>query len=213
VLAALEQRRQTGKGQHIDISQVEPLVHVLADAYARAQMGGLDKPANRSPVAVPHGVFPCRGKDQYIAIAVRSDAEWATLAKAMGIVDPQLDTLAGRRKQEEALEALIAGWTRDKDKHILADRLAALGIAAEAVNDGRDVFTDPELVLRGHYRRIHHAKLGSCDMPVAPMRFSKADIRVDAPPCLGEHNTTVFIDMLGMDEAEVTRLIDAGALA
>lgn len=212
ILAALEHRRQTGAGQHIDISQVEPLVHTMADVYADVQTGNTTKPGNRSQVAAPHGAFACRGKDQYIAIAVRNDDEWTRLANAMCCSDARFATLDGRKAHEDELEALLSAWTRDKDKHILADRLNAIGIAAEAVADGRDVFTDPELVLRGHYRRISHAKLGECDMPAPPIRFSASDIRVEAPPCLGEHLNTVLTDILGMSSDDVAALSASGAL-
>lgn len=208
MLAALEHRRMTGEGQHVDISQVEPLVHVIAD-----QLYADDKPGNRSPRYAPHGAFPARGVDQWIAIAVRNDAEWAALAKCAAIDDPRFVTLEGRKTHEDALETALSDWTRLHDKHVLADRLAALGIAAEPVNDGRDVFTDRELIDRGHYRPITHDKLGHCDMPAPPLRFSDSAIRVGAPPNLGEHNRQIFVDLLGMSEAEVDELTQAGALA
>ena len=95
---------------------------------------------------------------------------------------------------------------------MLADMLAGAGINAEAVQDGRDVFTDPELIHCGHYVRIHHSVLGDCDMPAPPMTFSEAATHVGPPPRLGEHNHHVFVDWLGIPEAEVAELIQAGAL-
>ncbi|MFL9841514.1 CoA transferase [Sphingomonas sp. ST-64] len=213
MLAALEQRRVTGEGQHIDISQVEPLVHAMADCFAAEQAGDGAKPGNRSRAHAPHGAFPARGVDQWIAIAVRDDAEWAALAELAGIDDARFATFAGRKADEDALEAALGAWTRLHDKHSLADTLAAHGIAAEAVNDGRDVYTDPELTKRGHYRRITHSKLGTCDMPAPPLRFSDSAIRVGPPPNLGEHNHAIFVDLLGMSEAEVADLTAKGALA
>lgn len=213
MLSALEHRRNTGEGQHIDISQVEPLVHATADQFAALQRGATDKPGNRSPRHAPHGAFPTRGVDQWIAIAVRDDAEWAILADAAGIADARYATFAQRKANEDDLDAALSAWTRHYDKHVLADRIAALGIPAEAVNDGRDVFTDPELTERGHYRRITHSKLGTCDMPAPPLRFSNSDIHIGPPPNLGEHNHRVFVEMLGIDEREIVSLTQAGALA
>lgn len=213
MLAALEHRRWTGEGQHIDISQVEPLVHVLADKLADVQQGDAAKPGNRSHRYAPHGAYPARGADQWVAIVARDDAEWAKLAETAGIEDSRFTTFADRKANEEALDAALAAWTSGFDKHVLADRLSALGIPAEPVNDGRDVFTDPELIERGHYRPIEHSKLGKCDMPAPPLRFSDSDIRIGAPPNLGEHNHAVFVDLLGMSEAEVRELSEAGALA
>jgi benzylsuccinate CoA-transferase BbsF subunit len=208
MLAALEHRRLTGEGQHIDISQVEPLVHVIAD-----QLHSEDKPGNRSHRYAPHGAFPARGVDQWIAIAVRDDAEWAKLAAAFGISDPRFATFEGRKMHEDELDAALAVFTRRHDKRTLADKLAALGIPAEPVNDGRDVWRDAELTERGHFREITHDKLGTCDMPAPPLRFSDSDIRVGAPPNLGQHNYEVFVDLLGMSETEVAELTQSGALA
>lgn len=213
MLAALEHRRVTGEGQHIDISQVEPLVHAMADQFAAVQAGASGKPGNRSPLHAPHGAFPARGMDQWIAITARDDAEWAKLAEVAGIADPSFASFESRKANEDVLDAALSAWTKLHDKHVLADRLAALGIPAEPVNDGRDVFTDPELIERGHYRPITHDKLGECDMPAPPLRFSGSDIRVGPPPNLGQHNHEVFVELLGMSEAEVADLTQAGALA
>lgn len=213
MLAALEHRDRTGEGQHIDISQVEPLMHVMADQFEALQRGGGGKPGNRSVSMAPHGAFPARGADQWIAIAVRDDEEWARLAEMSGIHDPRFAALNGRKQHENALEEALGRWTVLHDAHLLADRLAAAGIPAEAVADGRDVFTDPELVERGHFRTITHEKLGTCDMPAPPLRFSDSDIRVGPPPSLGQHNREVFVDLLGMTASEVEALVAEGTLA
>lgn len=213
MLAALEHRRMTGEGQHIDISQVEPLIHTMADQFAAVQAGVSGKPGNRSPHYAPHGAYPARGVDQWIAIAVRSDDEWRTLAAAAGIGDARFAGFEGRKAHEDELDALLADWTRLHDKRVLADRLASLGIPAEPVNDGRDVYTDPELIKRGHFQRITHSKLGDCDMPGPPLRFSESAIHIGPPPNLGEHNHEIFVGLLGMSEDEVSELTEAGALA
>lgn len=213
MLSALEHRRQTGEGQHIDISQVEPLIHVMADQFAAVQGGRTGKPANALPDMAPHGVFPARGHDRWIAIAVRDDAEWAQLAALSGIEDPRFADLAGRQANGEELEQRLGEWTGRFDARLLADRLGEAGIPAEPVADGRDVFTDPELIERGHYRPIVHDRLGRCDMPAPPLRFSDSDIVVGPPPNLGQHNHAVFVELLGLGEQEVRDLVEAGALA
>ena len=218
VLAALEHRRKTGRGQHLDVSQVEPLVHVLADCFAGQQLSGIsEKPGNRSGTMAPHGAYPCRGTDQWCAIAVRDDREWRTLCHATGqgalADDVRFSTLAARKNHEAELDAVMAAWTSGQDKHALADRLAELGIPAEAVQDGREVFTDPELRAAGHYVRMQHKVLGDCDMPGPPIKFSGSTVEVGPSPLLGEHNHAVFVDLLGMTEREVAELVASGALA
>jgi benzylsuccinate CoA-transferase BbsF subunit len=215
-LAALEHRRQAGRGQHIDISQMEPLIHVLGDVIAEAQAAGpaFERTGNRDADMAPHGIFPSRGLDQWIALAARDDADWEVLADELGLTDdPRFATLRARKANEDALDALVGAWTIGQDKHVLADRLAAAGLPAEAVQDGRDVYTDPELLAAGHFVRIDHAVLGACDMPGPPMHFSDSTVRVGPPPLLGEHNQQVLVGLLGMSEAEVKALAAKGVLA
>lgn len=214
VLAALEHRRATGEGQHLDVSQVEPLVHVLGDVLARGQAEGeYERLANASVSMAPHGIYPARGIDQWIAIAAQDDDAWRALATMIGLDADRYPDLDRRKAGVGDIEPAIAAWTAGQDKHVLADRLSAAGVAAEAVNDGRDVFTDRELITSGHFVAIDHPVLGHCDMPAPPAHFSRSEVIVGPPPRLGEHNRQVFVEMLGMDRAEIEELVAAGALA
>jgi benzylsuccinate CoA-transferase BbsF subunit len=214
-LAALEHRRQTGQGQHLDISQAEPLMHTMADLFARHQASdGPLRLGDRHPAYAPHGLFPARGEDQWIAIAVRSDEEWRTLCRLMGEegLAARYPILEARKASEDEIERALAGWTRDQDKHVLADRICAAGVAAGALQDGKDVVDDEELAGR-HFAPQTHAVLGDCLMPAPPMTFSDLEWRVTPSPLLGEHNRELFVDVLGLEEAEMTRLAEDGALA
>ena len=193
VLAALEQRRMTGKGTHIDVSQVEPLVHVMGDVLASAQLEpDAPKPANSAP-SIRQDVYPARGHDQWVAVSLPQGCDDA-LARVIGDED-------------------LAGWIVTRDKHRAADLLAAAGIPAEAVYDGRDVFTDPELAEGGHYVRSNHALLGATEMPAPPAQFSRSTIRVTPSPLLGEHNDHVFGDLLGIPPDDLAVLKAEGVLA
>lgn len=216
VLAALEHHAETGQGQHLDVSQVEPLIHTLSDVYI-APDSSARRLGNRATSMAPHGVFPCAGDDQWCAIAARDDADWAALCKALDqpalAKDERFATLAARKTNEDELEVLIARWTAPRNKHDLATLLTSAGVPAGAVQDGRDVFIDPELAAAQHYTRIEHAELGACAMPGPPMLFSDVEIKVGPPPLLGQHNREVFVDLLGMSQTEVDALIESGALA
>ncbi len=84
---------------------------------------------------------------------------------------------------------------------------------AGAVQDGRDVFTDPELIQAGHYVRIPHAVMGPSDMPAPPMIFSRSQINMGPSPLLGEHNREVFVGLLGLPEGQIAALEAEGVLA
>ncbi len=212
-LSALEHRRQTGEGQHLDISQAEPLMHTLGDLFAAHQAAPADpiRRGNRHPAYAPHGIFPAAGEDNWIAIACQDDAQWASLCRLMG-EENATPTLAERKAAEGEIEARLAAWTASQDKQALAGLLVKAGVAAGAVQNGKDVFQDPELQGR-HYIPQTHPALGDCFMPAPPMTFSDLSIQVGLSPLLGEHNREIFIDTLGMSEAEVADLIQQGALA
>ena len=193
VLAALEHLRVTGQGRHIDVSQVEPLVHTIGDVLIQEQLSPAAKRGNASPT-IQQGVYPTRGRDQWVAIAIRDEADATALEALTGGTD-------------------LAAWTATRDKHAVANRLAAAGIPAEAVFDGRDVFTDPELAEGGHYVRIDDSVLGSCEMPAPPTHFSRSEIKVGVPPKLGEHNHHVFEGFLGMTADDIATLTAEGVLA
>ncbi len=124
ILAALEYRARTGEGQHLDISQIEPMAHVIADLYAEPPA---EKPANSDPVMAPHGVFPCKGADAWVAIAVAQDDQWRTLCGVLGAEalasDPRFAAQEARQTNREALDATLAKLTTNWDKHTLSDAL------------------------------------------------------------------------------------------
>jgi benzylsuccinate CoA-transferase BbsF subunit len=218
-LAALEHRRKTGQGQHIDISQVEPLMHAMSGAYALASAtpGAHPSRDNRDPHKAPHGVFACRGHDQWCAIAVATDAQFAALCEVLGAsglaADPRYATPRGRKAAEVALEEAISSHTRRWDKHALAAALRRAGVPAGAVQDGRDIFTDSALIDAGHYVAVEHPVLGLSAMPAPPARFSRSAIEVTAAPLLGADTDTVLGDWLGMPANDIAALRDAGVLA
>ncbi|MGP9790552.1 CaiB/BaiF CoA transferase family protein [Roseinatronobacter sp. NSM] len=211
VLSALEYRQRTGRGQHLDISQIEPMVHVIADLFAEPQAR---KTGNSDPVMCPHGVYPCRGAGKWIAIAAETDVQWRSICAVLDLPgDPAFDTAPGRITHADAIDQQIARATALMDRDTLLADLAAAGVPAAAVQDGRDVFEDPELRAAGHFVAVDHPVLGTSMMPTPPMKFSHTPACVTAAPCLGAHNRDVFCDMLGMSARDVEDLHAQGVIA
>lgn len=196
ILAALEHKARTGEGQHLDISQIEPMVHVIADIYAQDE---IEKTGNNDDTFLLHGVFPTSGTDQWIAIAIETDEQAQALKDKLGIdtLDPQS----------------VATATASYDKFELFDRLAAAGVPAGPVLDGENVSENPELAAGSHFVKVEHAVLGRSNMPAPPYALTKTPWVVSAAPLLGEHNHEVYVDMLGLDRAEIDALIAEGSLA
>ena len=137
LLAALEHRRRTGLGQHIDISQAEAAIHMLAPAIMDFGVNEhvWSRCGNRDLNACPHGVYPLCGDDEWIAIACDEDAQWQRLTTLMGdaFTLAGLDGLADRRVREDEIDAAIAAWTSAQEGADLQRRLIDAGVAAHVV--------------------------------------------------------------------------------
>lgn len=218
LLAALEHRRRTGEGQYIDLSQLEACIWALDAEVLRYSVTGKAGVAlgNRHPEMVPHGVFPCRGTDQWIAISIRNDADWKRFADNVPDVRvnrAELNSVTGRRAAEDEIEAMIAAWTAQCDKKNLADVLQAQGIPAYPVNDVSDLHSDIQLLARGHFWHQLHPVIGDAGWDAPAFRLSKTPLYPGKPaPRLGGDNPYVYGQVLGLSAKEIADLAVAGVL-
>lgn len=203
LLAALEHRRRTGEGQHIDISQAEAAVHFLAPAILDYELNGhiARRNGNRDLTLCPHGVFPAHGDDRWIAIACQSDEAWHALRGLAGLPDDaDLATSRGRKARETELEALLGAWTRDREPAELEQRLIDAGVAAHVVQNSSECWTDPQLAAREHFVTVTHATLGEMVLEGTRFKLSRTPAKIErAHPALGEHNAEVLLEILGYD--------------
>jgi crotonobetainyl-CoA:carnitine CoA-transferase CaiB-like acyl-CoA transferase len=219
-LAALERREQTGEGREIDLSQLEAMTSHTGTALLEAAAGLASKSydGNRHPRMAPHGAFPCAGDDRWCAVAVASDEEWRALCDLLGRAelgpDPRFADLAGRKANEDDVDALVASWTRSRSPEEAARSLQAAGIAAAPVEDGRDLVDgDEHLAARGFYVPLLHPAAGEVLHEGVAVRLSDTPGGVFRPaPRLGEHTAEVLGELLGMDRAAVDELTAAGVL-
>jgi crotonobetainyl-CoA:carnitine CoA-transferase CaiB-like acyl-CoA transferase len=217
VLAALEHRNRTGEGQHIDLSQAEASVHFLAPALLDYQVNGriAKRTGNRDPRMAPHGVYPVRGEDRWIAIAVANDEQWRALCEILdGSPSGEgLGTAAARRARADALDERLARRTAGWSGPELEARLQAAGVAAALVLDGDDVARDPQLAARGHFVEIPHPEGGTTTIEGPRVLLSQSPgIPGREVPTLGRDNHRILREILGYDEARITDLVIAGAL-
>jgi crotonobetainyl-CoA:carnitine CoA-transferase CaiB-like acyl-CoA transferase len=219
VLAALEERRRTGSGCQVDLSQYEAGVQFVAPVLARYFLSGEvpERAGNRNPSAAPHGVFPCVGSERWCAVSVHDDGEWRRFRQALGdpdwARDPELDCFEGRRAGEEELERRIGEWTSARGSDEVVALLRAAGVHVAAVNDMRDVLSDPQLVHRRAFRQLQHPVMGAHSVPGPSFRLPETPDSVRAAaPLLGQHNREVLCGILGRTEEEVAELEAEGAL-
>jgi crotonobetainyl-CoA:carnitine CoA-transferase CaiB-like acyl-CoA transferase len=213
IAAALLEKRRSGRGRYLDLSQIEAAVYVQSEGIARASASGevLGRHGNRDEHMAPHGVYPCQGDDRWIAIAVQDDAAWQALRRELGdpafARNPALDTAAGRLAHADALDAELAAWTRERDAVALAQQLQQAGIEAGIVAKERDLLDDPQLAHRGHFVPVAHPHLGTLLLERSGFRLSASPGGYHrAGPCLGEHGEAILREILGLDDAEIARL-------
>jgi len=208
VLAALWHRERTGEGQYVDLSQWETSMAVLPEGLMDAAMNGTapERNGNRDPEMAPHGIFRSAGDDRWIAIAIRDDREWRTLAVLMGqpglAADPRFATLAARHANEDALESLVATFTATRSAEDLTEMLQGAGLAAFPAMSNRDLHDDAHLAARGFFVELEHPEVGVRRHLGIPWRMTETPCAVERPaPCLGEATDYVLGEVLGFDAA------------
>lgn len=220
VIAALDYRDRTGKGQFIDASQMEIGLHFLTPYILDYEANGrvATRCGNKSPAAAPHENYPCRGEDNWCAVVVETDKDWLSLKKKMGhpdwAEDPKFDTLRGRKEHEKELDNRMAEWTRQFGPYELMYRLqpeVPAGVAQSASQLTQD---DPQVNFRNYFQELEHSEMGTVSSNCGqPFEFSKTPGRCQsAAPKLGEHTEWVLKEILGKDQGKVDELFTKGVV-
>lgn len=218
VLAALLHRDATGEGQRIELSQLESTLNVIGPAIELADIGRTPvRAGNRIPHAAPHGVFPTRGDDRWIAIAVVDDRRWRALAELVGIpefADEKLGNLEGRKMREDEVETLLARWTASQDAEELAAILAARGIAASPVRTPDELLAGVGgLRDRGAFEWLEHPVMGRSVYTAPTPRLSATPGHLaSSAPLLGADTDDVLLAIAGYSLEEIEQFRADGVL-
>jgi benzylsuccinate CoA-transferase BbsF subunit len=219
VLAALDHRRRTGQGQHIDMSQLESALQFIAPIVLDYANNGREgsRTGNRHDAAAPHGAFPCVGDDRWVTITCMNDDQWLRLRKAFGdpawMQEPRFGTLLERKHHEDELEANIVKITQKLETEALMHRLQAAGVPAGLVHSNKGVVEDEQLNHRGHCVYYEKAEIGRHPVQRSEFRLSKTEaLRKWPTPFVGEHTRYVCGEILGMHASEIDPLIADGVL-
>ncbi len=224
LLAALDHRRRTGIGQHVDVSQLEAALQFLGPELLAYELDGrvATRAGNRDRDLVPNGVFPClvepdranrypeggSGAEAWVAISCADDAQWAALVARAGLPDePRWRTAAGRRIDEDHIEALIGAWTATRRA---SDIVSALQphVASAPVLAVPELHTDPQLAHRGYWVPLEHPVYGKVPYSGMQAVMSRTPGMVRNPaPCLGQHSWEVLEAILGVDSDTIGNLV------
>jgi len=217
LIAALNYRNKTCKGQVLDLSQVETGLYFILPSlldYAANQREP-SRCGNASSVAVPHNVYRCRGDDRWCAIAVLNNEQWKSFCKVIGkidlIEDPKYRTFVTRKKNEQDLDAIIGTWTQKLTAEEVMDKMQSAGVPAGVVNNAADIYNDPQLRHRGLFWPMQHPEVGSFTHLGQAFQLSETPAQPERPaPCLGEHTASVCTEILGMSDDELVQLMSEG---
>ncbi len=218
VLAALEERGRTGRGQHIEVPMIDLAVNIAAEQILEFEAYGelMTQRGNRSLEAAPQGVYACAGTDEWLALSVVSEDHWKALCEAIGASSwldaPELATLEGRASAHDELDEEISAWCARR--HLAAVVAALADAGAEPVVAAYAIDEDEQMRARGFWEPVDHPVVGEHRYPGWPMRFSGGPQRGyrSPAPLLGQHNGEVLTQLLGLDDMDLAELREAGVI-
>lgn len=219
LLVALRHREKTGQGQHVDLAQVECMLPFVAPWVIEHSANGSVGPrtGNRHPTHAPQGVYRCQGTEAWLLVAVTDDAAWQALCRVIDnpalAADAALAGAPGRHAQADRIDAAIGAWCAQRDPDTAMRLLQRAGVAAGTVRAPVDLYQDPHLIARGAFPVVERAYVGRHPLFAAPYRSGAQPLPVRWPaPTMGQFNREVLGGVLGLSEAEISRLAELGVI-
>ena len=228
IISALFHRRWTGEGQYIEVAQREALTNLVGEHLVGYSMTHrLPGPIGDRHVSMaPHGCYPsagsgqapAAGEDEWVTIAVRSDTEFAALCRTMGrpelARDPRFADVVSRHRGQDALDAIVSEWTRERPAAETAAALATAGVPSMPVVTIPHLVEDEHLRARDFFGLVAHSVAGVWEVDAMPYHYSRTPAQVRLPaPAFGEHNDYVLRGLLGLSEAEADALRASGVVS
>lgn len=217
ILAALANREQSGKGQHIDLALLDVEVASLANQASNYLVSGISpEPAgNAHPNIVPYQDFVTA--DGAMILAVGNDGQFARLALVVGQPDLAKDerfaTNAARVANRAGLIPILAQATATRTTAEWIAALEEANVPCGPINSIADVFADPQVVARGIERRLEHPLAGAIATVASPLRFSDTPVEYrNAPPVLGQDTAAVLSAVVGLSSDAINTLAEKGVI-
>ncbi len=212
-LAAIRRARRSGVGCHIEVAQLEATIPFIADALMEYMLCGrvrsFDSPAGLS--AAPYGTFPTAGRDQWIALSIRTDEQWRSLVEAMNfpqwVKQRELGSALERTRNLEWLNERVAEWTASQDKEALVQKLQEKGIPCAPVRTPSELLSDPQFKATGFFQSVDHPYAGRHPYASLPATFDGQRAPITrVGPLVGQDNRYVLCTLLGLSDQEFEEL-------
>ncbi len=215
-IAALDEMKRTGKGRHIDLGQAEFAMACIGEAFIESDASASPVIArgNESPLGVPHGVFPCAGPDEWIAVTIETDEQWQRLVEVVKEDSWKDEALASREcrlEQRDLIEAQLGAWTSQMPGVQLMRLLQSAGVPAAVLYSTIQVLADVHFAERGYFETVTHPVLGTLRMEGVPYKSRNMQlVAAQRAPLFGEHTSDVLAQWLDFDETRIAALMEAG---
>jgi formyl-CoA transferase len=218
ILAALYQRKATGRGQRIEIAMQEAVINFSRIAYASQLLWGKAAPrvGNQSVLGTssPSECYRCKGDGPndycYVYTTRAGNHHWDRLLEAIGRPelknDARFSTPEMRWENRTEVDKLIGDWTIGRDKVEVMKILGAAGVPAGAVYDTNELMNDAHLRKRGMFTTVQHPVRGDVVMPGWPVKMSDTRVKVTSSPLLGADNEDIYGDWLGCTKDQIAQL-------
>ena len=219
ILAALQQRHATGKGQHVEVSMQDAVVNIMRISLRDHQrMKGVPpRTGNQLGRNVPGTTYPCKpgGANDFVYVFAQPQM-WEAMVTAMGqpelAADARFKTADARWENRAALDEVIATWTRQRSKVEVMKILGDAGVPCGATQDTGDVLADPHLAARDMILDLEYPGRGAYKIVGNPIKLSDSPATITRPPQLGEHSASVLAELCGVSAEDAAKLKDRGVL-
>ena len=219
ILAALQQRHNTGLGQQVEVSMQDAVVNLMRVSLRDHQRFGRPVPRNGNQLGqtAPGTTFPCHpgGPNDYVYIFVQPQM-WPAFIEVIGQPElqdnPKFNTADARWENHEELNSLVAAWTGERGKHEVMRLLGEAGVPCGACQDTGEVLADPHLREREMILDIDYPTRGTYQTVGCPIKLSDSHAEVRRPPQLGEHSDALLSELCDVGADEIRRLREDGVV-
>ena len=220
VMGAVRHRNRTGQGQYIELAMLEGEMQLIAPALMDVMMNSRspNRTRNRHDRFAPQGVYRCKGENEWVAITVRTDIEWQSLANLIGKPEAAKDNrfidLNGRQIHHEDIDKLVENWTQTLTPQEAETVMQGAGIPAGALLNLNEAFTHPQFQHRNTLVHVEHPEMGTFPHTRTAWRSKNKNEGVAGPaPTFGNANKYVLSDLLNFSQEEQQKLKDLGIVS
>jgi formyl-CoA transferase len=218
ILAALQQRHATGRGQHVEVAMQDAVVNLIRVSLREHQRDGVpERTGNQLGKNVPGTTYPCApgGANDYVYIYAQPQM-WAAVCKTLGqpelAEDPRFNTPDARWQNRAVLDGIVAEWTSKRTKQEVMKLMGDAGVPCGACQDTAEILADPHLKAREMIVDLEYPPRGKFQTVGCPIKLSDSPVTITRPPMLGEHSASVLERLCGVSPDDAKRLKQSGVI-